>query len=167
MFKKINYLVIIILFFLFFIPNLHINASEVKNKENHFFLQTSFYSRHWSNNARHNNDQELIGLEYHLTDSSLYGLALFNNSFSQPCFYIYTGKTYSWKQYHQFKLTKKITFGIIHGYDDENGKYDGFLNKVGTFPAIVPGIGIEYKGIELDIAPFASAGFIINMGVKF
>ena len=167
MYNKPHYLIIIILLTIIFFPVFKISAGEIETNEKNYFIQTSLYSRHWSNNSRHNNDQNLIGLEYHFSDSSLLGLALFNNSFSQPCFYIYKGKSYIWREFNQFKLKKKITYGLIHGYDDENGKYDGFLNKIKTFPAIVPGIGIEYREMELVVAPFASAGFIITLGIKF
>ena len=137
-------------------------------RETSITIQTSIFSRHWSNNYRYNNHHQLLGLEYHKSRKKFFGVVYFKNSFNQPCYYFYIGKRYYLKSLvPQISVYSKITSGIVHGYDDENGKYDGSLNKLKTFPAIVPGLELEYKIFTVSLIIYASAGFMVTSGMKF
>ncbi|WP_018248399.1 hypothetical protein [Orenia marismortui] len=133
----------------------------------HFYLQTDIITQHWGSNDFYNNDPNLVSLEYHLSNSKFYGFASFENSFYQPSWYIYTGKTYQLYKKGDLKIRWKITAGIAHGYDDEDGKYNGFINKLKTFPAIMPTIGFEYKHFGIDLIPLSIEGFMFTSGIRF
>lgn len=146
-------------------------SNEGKNRtkdKSFFFLQTSSMTYHWNQNPDRNNDQGLLGLEYHSSSKKrLYGVAHFQNSYFQPTWYLYTGRSYDFKEISNFKLYGKVTYGIISGYDDENGKYSAYMNRLGTFPAVLPSFGMEYKDYALEVSLFGIAGYIVNFGVKF
>jgi hypothetical protein len=46
-------------------------------------VYTSFYSRHFSPEPDHINDQDMLGIEMRLANKWLYGVTLFDNSFGQ------------------------------------------------------------------------------------
>ena len=144
-------------------------AKYLKNSQkDQFFLQTSLLTSHWDNDPDTNNVQELIGVEYYPADSSnLYGLSYFKNSAFQSSWYLYKGKIYPWKKISSFDLYGKLTYGLITGYDDENGQYGAAWYDLGTFPALLPSVGIAYKNISLELSLFANQGFIIHGGVRF
>ncbi|MBP3863339.1 MAG: sn-glycerol-3-phosphate transporter, partial [Pseudomonas sp.] len=48
-----------------------------------WYLQTSVYTRHFSPDPEHNNNQDLIGIERHDASNWLFGAATFRNSFRQ------------------------------------------------------------------------------------
>ena len=162
-------IVVILLISVFYTPNICAKPQLSQHREGYFFLQRSVFSRHWKDNYRYNNKQELLGLEYQLTDSKLIGLTKFKNSFNQSCWYSYIGRSYLlWDISSQTKVYGKMTVGFISGYDDENGRYNGIYNRLKTFPVIVPGFELEYKKIFIfDLVFYASSGFMITTGVKF
>ena len=131
-----------------------------------FSFQTDMITHHWESKF-YNEDPRLVVLEYHRDDSKLYGIASFENSFYQSSWYVYGGKTYPIYQKHDFRLRWKFTYGIVHGYDDENGKYGGFINQLGTFPAILPTVGFNYKYLVIELIPLANEGFMITSGLRF
>ena len=65
------------------------------------------------------------------------------------------------------EITAKLTYGIVHGYDDENGKYSTWMHDMGTFPALVFAVGLRKEPYRLEIIPFADAGIIITGGLEF
>lgn len=129
-------------------------------------LQTDILTQHWETQF-YNEDPSLVVLEYHKDNSKLYGIASFENSFYQSSWYVYKGKTYSIYQNQDFRLRWKVTYGIVHGYDDEGGNYGGFINQLGTFPAILPTIGFNYKHLVVELIPLANEGFMITSGLRF
>ena len=155
---KALFILIIILFLPF-----KLNAAEVEN----YFLQTSFYTFHYSQKDYQNNHQQLIGLERHYTDKSLNGIAFFENTYAQNTIYVYKGKNYEFFKMGGWQITGKFTYGIVHGYDDEDGKYNTWMHDMETFPGIVFGVGFRKKPFRVDILPFADAGIIITGGVEF
>ncbi|MBM7623264.1 hypothetical protein [Sporohalobacter salinus] len=167
--KRIIKISLLLLLFIITITCSQITAAKQTKKNNKAFLslRTSLLTHHWNNNSDYNNSQELIGLEYHSPNSNLYGLIHFKNSYSQPCWYIYTGKSYNLKQISYFKIYWKLTYGIITGYDDEDGRYNSYLNRIGTFPVIIPSICIKYDKLSLEASLLANAGFIITTGIQF
>lgn len=136
------------------------------NEYGQFCIQTDVITQHWESQF-YNEDPSLLVLEYHKNDDKLYGLATFENSFYQPSWYLYGGKTYSIYHQHDFRLRWKVTYGIVHGYDDENGKYGGFINQLGTFPAILPTLGFNYKHLVVELIPLANEGFMLTSGLRF
>ena len=54
-----------------------------------WYLQTSVYTKHYSPDRRHNNNQDLIGLERIDASDWLFGAATFRNSYSQRSHYVY------------------------------------------------------------------------------
>ncbi|WP_027339287.1 hypothetical protein [Halonatronum saccharophilum] len=145
-----------------------IRAQEVKKEgESFLVLQTSVRTHHWNRNPDRNNDQGLIGLEYHRSRSDLYGLAHFENSYYQPTWYFYTGSLYDIKEFSRLNLYGKLTYGIITGYDDEDGEHRAVINRLGTFPAILPTLGIEYNNYAFEVSFFGNSGYIANIGIRF
>ncbi|MGM0501023.1 MAG: hypothetical protein ACQERJ_00715 [Bacillota bacterium] len=165
--KKCSKILIIVSLIILFCSGT-LTASELgKSNKGQFYLQTSLMTAHWDNDPDTNNIQELIGLEYYVSNSDLYGLAYFKNSAFQPSWYFYKGKIYPWKKINDFKLYGKLTYGIITGYDDEDGRYDAAWYELGTFPALLPSAGVKYNSFSLEISLFANQGFIVHGGVKF
>ena len=61
---------------------------DTQQKEDGFwYLQTSVYTRHFSPDSEHNNNQDLIGIEHHDASGWLFGGATFRNSFRQRSYY--------------------------------------------------------------------------------
>jgi hypothetical protein len=81
-----------------------------------------------------------LGLEREMPDHSLYGLALFSNSYGQPSAYAYYGHVFnnvtSWSESIYVKLTVGVIYGYVQPYEDRM-----LLNYHGFSPAIIPGIG--------------------------
>ena len=59
-----------------------------------WYLQTSVFTKHFSPDPDHNNNQDLLGLERNEASGWVYGAATFRNSFSQRSYYAYAGKRY-------------------------------------------------------------------------
>ncbi|MGM0502693.1 MAG: hypothetical protein ACQERJ_09190, partial [Bacillota bacterium] len=130
-----------------------------------FVIQTDLQTNHW--NGNYNNNPNLIAAEYHVPDSHFYGIAHFKNSFSQSSWYFYSGQTYNLYQLQDIQLHCKLTYGIVHGYNDEDGEYDGFINRLNTFPVILPSIGMNYNNFIIELIPLANSGFAVISGVRF
>lgn len=145
------------------LPAVSIEAAELEN----YYLQTSFYTYHYSEKNYHNNQQQLIGLERHYSNNDLNGIAFFNNTYGQNTLYIYGGTNYSLFSIGKTEITAKFTYGIIHGYDNEDGKYNTWMHDMNTFPGFVFSFGLRREPLRLDVVPFADAGIIITGGVEF
>lgn len=160
--------ILIILFILLTIFSKTTAAEQLgESKKGHFFLQTSLLTSHWDNDPDTNNMQELVGLEYHPDRNRLYGLAYFKNSAFQPSWYLYKGRIYPWQRINDFELYGKLTYGIITGYDDEGGQYKAVWYELGTFPVVLPSVGLEYKHLSVELSLFANQGFTVHGGIKF
>lgn len=140
-----------------------LGAAELEN----YYLQTNFYTHHYSQKDYQNNQQQLIGFERHYSNNELNGISFFKNTYGQSTIYVYGGRNYSISKLGKIELTAKFTYGIVHGYDDENGKYDTWMHEMETFPAFVFAVGLRSKPYRLDIIAFADAGIIITGGVEF
>ena len=140
-----------------------IKAAELEN----YYLQTNYYTHHYSQKDYQNNQQQLIGFERHYSNDDLNGIAFFKNTYDQSSVYIYKGRNYLLGSIAKIEITAKFTYGIVHGYDDEDGKYETWMHEMGTFPGAVFGFGLRKEPFRLDILPFADAGIIITGGVEF
>ncbi len=128
-----------------------------------WYLQTSVYTKHYSPDPDHNNNQDLIGLERDQASGWLFGAATFRNSFSQRAYYAYAGKRYESADYPVYI---KLTGGLLQGY---SGEYKDKipLNHFGVAPVIIPSLGAHYGpvGAELVLLGFNAA--MITTGVSF
>jgi hypothetical protein len=138
-------------------------AAEIEN----YYLQTSFFTHHYSEKDYQNNQQQLIGLERHYSNNDLDGIAFFENTYEQPTIYVYLGTNYSLFSLGKTEITAKFTYGIVHGYDDEDGKYDTWMHEMTTFPGLVFSFGLRRDPFRIDLIPFADAGIIITGGIEF
>ena len=156
---KITVLIILIIV-LIFNP---VSAAELEN----YYFQTSFYTHHYSQKDYQNNQQKLIGLERHYSNNELNGIAFFKNTYAQNTIYVYWGRNYSLASIGKTEITAKFTYGIVHGYDDENGRYSTWMHDMGTFPGAIFGFGLRREPFRLDILPFADAGILVTGGIEF
>jgi len=138
-------------------------AVEIEN----YYLQTSFFTQHFHQRDYQNNQQHLIGLERHYANNDLDGIAFFKNSYDQDTIYIYRGTNYHLFSIGKTEITAKFTYGIVHGYDDENGKYTTWMHQMTTFPGAVFSIGLRREPFRLDLVPFGDAGIITTGGIEF
>ncbi len=158
--KKVFLILNLILFI--FIFNLTSRAEK-----GDYYLQTSLHTIHYSNKDYQNNQQRLIGIEYHYPNNNLFGISYFKNTYQQSTRYFYFGRYYDLYNFKYFTLTAKLTFGIVDGYDNSSGEYNTWMHDMETFPGFVFGIGIEKDPFRLEVIPFADAGIIILTGVEF
>lgn len=154
--------IILILIIIIILP-INLQAAEIEN----YFIQTSLFTNHYHDGTYQNNNQNLLGMERHYKNNRIDGLAFFKNTYSQNTWYIYWGKNYLVRKFNSFSITAKFTYGIVHGYDDENGKYNTWMHDMETFPGIVFSLGLKKGPFRIDMIPFADAGIIITGGVEF
>ena len=78
-------------------------------------------------------------------DQTLFGVALFDNSFGQFSQYVYWGQ--KWDLHPNFYA--KVTAGLLHGY---RGKYRDKIpfNRAGIAPAIIPTLGVRYGNVSIE-----------------
>lgn len=126
-------------------------------------LQTSAYTKHFNPNPEHNNHQELIGLDYNLTNGRFYGGATFRNSFRQRSVYAYTGKKF---ELQNTPFYTRLSGGFIHGY---HGKYRNKIpmNSLGIAPAIIPAIGAQYNNFYTESILLGFNAMMVNIGYQF
>ena len=130
--------------------------------EPYWYVQTSVYTRHWSPEPDHNNNQDLIGLERHRADSYLWGASTFRHSFGVRSTYVYGGKRYD---FAGTPFHAKLTAGLLHGYRNEyRDKIP--LNRFGIAPAIIPSLGVNYGRVGADFVVLGTAAAMINVGVR-
>jgi len=157
------YRTLFLIFLTIICTTIPVTAAELDN----YYLQTSFHTFHYSQKDYQNNQQQLLGIERHYSNNKLNGISFFKNTYNQNTIYIYGGKNYSLTKFGKTEITAKLTYGIVHGYDDEDGKYDTWMHDMETFPAFVFAVGLRRKPYRLDVIPFADAGIIITGGVEF
>jgi hypothetical protein len=127
-------------------------------------IQTSLYTKHWSENPDHNNKQKLIGPELVFANDFLVGFAYFKNSFGQPSEYLYIGKT--WPLFHSNYFYFKLTGGLLHGYKEP---YEDKipLNGLGVAPAILPSFGVRYKKVMMELQIAGTSAITVTAGLRF
>ncbi|MFB9866043.1 hypothetical protein [Vreelandella sulfidaeris] len=133
----------------------------------HTLVQTSLYTRHFSPDPEHINQQDLISIELHNPQRWLAGTAWFKNSSDQPTWYFYAGRDFPlWQPRPDVTVRAKLTAGLLHGYKDEyRDKIP--LNHLEIAPALLPSIGVRWRRIESDLIVFGTAGMMITAGVRF
>ena len=137
-------------------------AEEGLIGKDHLYLQLGSYF-HYTYSSDHTDKPIFTSIESVNADSTLYGLALFNNSFDQFSQYLYAGKSWNyhgdWQGFHT-----KLTVGLIHGY---RGKYKHKipLNSLGIAPAIIPGIGYNNGRYGADVIMLGLSGLLFTVGM--
>ena len=138
------------------------NASAMEIQEWRF--RTSLYTKHWSDDPDHVNDQKLINIEFATTTRWIYGFAHFDNSFGQPSQYLYAG--YSWPLFGKDWAYFILSGGVLHGYKEP---YEDKipLNELGFAPAIVPTFGLRYKRVFTEVQILGTAAVTVTAGFSF
>jgi hypothetical protein len=138
------------------------NAKAMEIAEWH--LRTSLYTKHWSPDPDHVNDQKLINIEFQTTTRWIYGFAYFDNSFGQPSQYLYGG--YVWPLFGKDWAYFSLTGGILHGYKEP---YEDKvpLNQLGFSPAIIPTFGLKYKRLFTEVQIAGTAAITVTAGFSF
>lgn len=127
-----------------------------------WYLQTSVYTRHYSDNAEHNNTQALLGLEHNEASGRLFGASTFKNSFSQRSFYLYAGKRYDSAHYPVYL---KLSGGLLQGYHgDYRDKIP--LNRYGIAPAIIPSVGAHFGSVATELVLLGNSAAMITAGIR-
>lgn len=128
-----------------------------------WYLQTSVFTKHFSPDPDHNNNQDLLGLERNEASGWVYGAATFRNSFSQRSYYAYAGNRY---QSANYPLYVKLTGGLLEGY---SGKYQNKipLNRFGVAPVIIPSLGTYYGPVAAELVLLGANAAMITTGVRF
>lgn len=128
-----------------------------------WILSTTAYTRHFYDNAAHNNHQNTIDLEHWMENGWIQGAAYLRNSFNQPVGYAYIGKV--WHPTTEFpRLYLKLTGGVVYGYV---GQYKNKIpfNRNGFAPAVLPSVGIAGKYFIGEVLLFGLNGISVNIGI--
>ena len=128
-----------------------------------WYAQTSVYTRHFSPDPEHNNNQDLIGIERHDASNWLFGAATFRNSFRQRSYYAYAGKRFDSDTYPVYL---KLTGGLLEGY---HGDYQDKipLNRFGVAPVIIPSVGAYYGPVAAELVLLGFNAAMITTGLRF
>ena len=134
-----------------------------QDEKGFWYAQTSVYTRHFSPDKDHNNNQDLIGLERNEASGLVYGGTTFRNSFRQRSYYAYAGKRYDMPDYPMYL---KLTGGVIQGY---RGKYRDKipLNGLGVAPVIIPSVGTHYGPVAAELVLLGFNAAMVTTGVRF
>ncbi len=135
-------------------------GSEVKQRS----FYSSLYTKHYDPEPEHVNDQNLLGFETQYENDHLWGFAFFDNSFGQDSQYLYVGRKY--RAFGSDRWYYKLTGGLLNGYDEP---YENKvpLNDLGIAPAIIPGIGYQYKNFQSEFVQLGFSGAMITVGIAF
>ena len=128
-----------------------------------FYLETSVYTHHFSEDPAHVNDQNLVLGEWNVTEQWLVGAAFFDNSFGQSSQYVYGG--YRFRPFEKLQpLYFKISAGLVHGY---TGEYQDKIpmNGSGIAPVVVPSVGFCINRFCSELVIFGTAGMLVTFGV--
>lgn len=143
----------------------HVLALEGAQQEDKgfWYAQASVYTKHYSSDSDHNNNQDLIGLERNEASGWVFGAVTFRNSFSQRSYYAYAGKRYESANYPVYF---KLTAGLLEGY---SGQYQDKipLNRFGVAPVIIPSLGAHYGPVAVELVLLGANAAMITTGLRF
>ena len=94
-------------------------------------------------------------------DRTTIGAAFFNNSFGQPCQYVFGGPEWDLMPLKSGWLFANVTAGALHGY---SGEYQNKIpfNRYGTAPAAIPSIGWRYSQASIVMSLLGNSGVLIS-----
>lgn len=133
------------------------------------YIYTSLYNQHFSPDPEHNDDQNMLGIEFRMTNKWLYGFSLFDNSFGQGSELLYAGYIWKLSEPDMFRSGRhylKLIGGLLHGY---KGKYKDKIpfNGLGVAPAILPGYGYQYKNYTVEATLGGVSIILFTVGYAF
>ena len=130
--------------------------------EPYWYVQGSIYTRHFKPSSKHNNHQELFGLERHTENSYLLGGATFKHSYGKRSYYGYAGKRFD---FDDTPFYGKLTAGLLYGY---KGKYRNKIpfNRFEIAPVIIPSLGAKYRRVGAEVVLLGKAATMINIGFE-
>ena len=117
---------------------------------------------HYSHNPEHNSFPWFTAIELESASRWELGGALFNNSFSQPCGYLYGGKRWiagSPDEHFFVKLTGGALIGYVKPYDKKIP-----VNADGLGLGVIPAVGYKYKRASTQFVILGTAGFMLTLG---
>ncbi len=128
----------------------------------YWYVQASVYTKHFRSKSKHNNNQDLIGLERHTENSYLIGGTTFRHSYGKRSYYGYVGKRYD---FGNTPFYGKLTGGLLYGY---KGKYRDKIpfNRFEIAPAIIPSLGVKYQRLGAEVVLLGTAATMINIGFE-
>ena len=124
------------------------------------------YVYHYHNNDDHNDFPWLTGLEWGPRGSWVdFGAVFFRNSFEQSSVYAYAGKRWFPGDDEQ-GVYVKVTGGPLYGY---RGEYEDKvpLNRNGLAWAIIPGLGYQYRSVDVQFVFLGGAALLLTFGYDF
>ncbi len=145
------------------------NADTWLRDGDRIYVGFSPYTEHFRNNPEYAKHTYLVDLgiqsQYDKvwgSDATLFGLAIFKNSYGQPSQYIYWGQQWDIKPW----LYAKVTAGLLHGY---KGKYKTNIpfNDLGVAPAIIPSVGLRYGNFRVEGVVLGFSALMFNVGYTF
>jgi len=140
-------------------------SAQTTGDSHHWLVQTSVYTIHFKSGPDLNDRQWLIDVEHKGSRGPLFGVALFSNSFKQPCQYVYIGKI--WKPLRVAPgFFLKLTGGVLHGYEGEHREEIPF-NGSGVAIVAVPSIGFKTGRFQTEVVVFGIAGAMVTVGASF
>ncbi len=144
------------------LPAAHAETNDWTVEQHNMYV--SLVTRHYSPDPEHNNDQNMLGLEFELPNSRLWGFAVFDNSFGQPSQYLYYGR--KWDSFLPDNWYLKVTGGLLHGY---KGEYEDKipLNNLGVAPGVIPALGYRRNGFFVEFVQLGFSAGMINVGRTF
>lgn len=128
-------------------------------------LQIGPYVYHRSDETNHNDVPLLVGVEWESAARWEIGASYFQNSFYQPCVYIYGGRRWFLESGND-GLYFKLTAGPLYGY---KGAYEDNipLNTDGLGLAVIPGIGYQYQRASAQLVILGTAAVMLTFGFDF
>ncbi|MCZ2135679.1 MAG: hypothetical protein LC098_09665 [Burkholderiales bacterium] len=133
------------------------------------YVAFSPYTEHFRHNPEYTKHSYLVDLgiqsQYDKvwgSDATLFGLAVFKNSYGQPSQYIYWGQQWDIKPW----LYAKVTAGLLHGY---KGKYKNNIpfNRAGVAPGIIPSLGVRYGNFHAEGIVLGFSALMFTVGYTF
>ena len=145
------------------------NANTWLRDGDEVFIQYAPKTLHFSPSPDHAKWTHMVNAEIRSkydrvwgADQTLFGLALFDNSFGQFSQYIYWGQ--KWDLHPN--IYAKVTAGLLHGY---RGKYRDKIpfNRAEIAPAIIPSLGVRYGNVSIEGILLGGAAFQLAVGYTF
>ena len=129
------------------------------------YAPSAFHRSGTAGHVRYNNllSVELLTERWRIfgADRTTIGLAIFNNSFGQPCQYASAGPEWDLMPLQSGWLFANVTVGAIHGYTGEHQDKIPF-NRYGTAPAAIPSIGWRYSQASVVMSLLGNSGLLVS-----
>jgi hypothetical protein len=129
------------------------------------YAPSAFHRSASADHVKYNNlfSVELLTERWRIlgADRTTIGAAFFNNSFGQPCQYVFGGPEWDLMPLKSGWLFANVTAGALHGY---SGEYQNKIpfNRYGTAPAAIPSIGWRYSQASIVMSLLGNSGLLIS-----